>query len=289
MYAALKILFDVTSFRLRRLEMANLAGAGAIMLALRMDFLDAGVRLVFGGLLNVLAYLTNDYCDVDADLASPTKDRAKARFLRDHMRSALYLQIAIAALLAGLGLALSRGLVVALVLGAGICWVYTARLKRMPVVDVIAMLAWGASMTLVGTPLDSLLGLALVAQLGLFSACFEIIQVIRDHDEDSKAGIRTTAVILGVPRALALERIFMVLSAGYAVLVLNRWVGLALFLAPFLPFDRAQPDRYWNQVRMVQGLAWLAMAGWIWWTGSSMGFVASIPRDAVVGFLTVIR
>lgn len=269
--------------------MANLASAATIVIALRLPWDEALVRIGFGVLLNLLAYLTNDYCDVDADLESPTKDRAKTRFLKDHMRSALFLQIAIAALLAGLGLALSRGLVVALVLGAGICWVYTARLKRMPVVDVIAMLAWGASMTLVGTPLDSLLGLALVAQLGLFSACFEIIQVIRDHDEDSKSGTRTTAVILGVPRALALERLFMVLSAGYAVLVLNRWVGLALFLAPFLPFDRSQPDRYWNQVRMVQGLAWLAMAGWIAWTGSSMGFLASIPREAVVGFLAVIR
>jgi 4-hydroxybenzoate polyprenyltransferase len=284
--AALKILADVAIYRIRRREMANLAAAFTVMVALRLPLDEVLVRLGFGVLLNLLAYLTNDYYDVEADLASPDKDEAKARYLKEHMRAALGLQIVLALLLAAVGAAWSPGLVVALVAGAGTCWLYSARLKHVPVADVLAMMVWGVAMPLVAFPLDSLLGWALVAQLGLFSACFETIQVIRDHDEDVKSGTRTTAVLLGIGKALMLERLLMVMSAVYAVLVINRWVGLALFVAPFIPLGRDDTSTYWNRVRLVQGLAWLAMVGWVAWSGATTGAVVSVERGQVVGWLS---
>jgi 4-hydroxybenzoate polyprenyltransferase len=287
--AAIKILADVAVYRIRKREMANLAAAATIMVALRLPWDEVTVRLGFGVLLNLLAYLTNDYCDVDVDMESPNKDRAKAQFLKNNLRSALGTQIVLAAVLAGIGVVWSYGLIVALVAGAGICWLYSSRLKHVPIADVAAMAVWGVAMPLVALPLDSLVGWCLVAQLGLFSACFETIQVMRDHDEDAKSGTRTTAVLLGLKRTLVLERILMLASAAFAVLVLNRWVGLALLIAPFLPFDKADAERYWNRVRMVQGLVWLAMVGWIAWSGSTMGLATSIGRDEVVGFMTWIR
>jgi 4-hydroxybenzoate polyprenyltransferase len=287
--AALKILADVALYRIRKREMANLAAAATIMIALRLPWDDVGIRLGFGILLNLLVYLTNDYCDVDADLDSPTKDGAKTRFLKDHMRSALAVQIVLALVLAAVGALYSRGLIVALVLGAGTCWAYSARLKHVPFLDVASMAVWGVAMPMVSFPLDSLLGWALVAQLGLFSACFETVQVIRDHEEDASSGTRTTAVLLGVRRTLLVERLFMLASAAYAILVLNRWVGLALVIAPLVPLEAGRAEAYWNRVRMVQGLAWLAMAAWIAYNGSSTGLVSSIGRDELVAFLTWIR
>ncbi len=287
--AALKILADVAIYRIRKREMANLAAAFTIMAAVGLTWDEMGMRLGFGILLNLLAYLTNDYFDVDADLASPGKDQAKARFLKGHMRAALFLQAFLAVLLAVVGAASSPGLVVALVAGAGTCFVYSWKLKHVPVVDVFTMLAWGVFMPLVGFPLDSLLGWIMVAQLGLFSACFETIQVIRDHDEDVKSGTRTTAVLLGIGRAMVLEKVLMVASAAYAVLLLNRWVGLALLVAPFIPMRRDGVEAHWNQVRLVQGLAWLAMVGWIAWDGSSMGLVSSVGRDETIALLGWLR
>lgn len=287
--AALKIMADVAIYRLRKREMANLAAAVTIMASLRLPWDEVGVRLGFGLILNLLAYLTNDYFDVDADLASPTKDRSKARFLKDHMRAALVLQLVLALVLFVVGAAFSWGLVVALAAGAGLCWIYSWKLKHVPVVDVLTMLVWGMAMPMVGFPLDSLLGWALVAQLGLFSACFETIQVIRDHDEDVKSGTRTTAVLLGIGRAVVLERVLMVASAAYAIAVLNRWVGLALLVAPFIPLRREKTDAYWNQVRMVQGLAWLAMVAWIVWDGSTMGLLVSLGRDQTIEWLSLLR
>ncbi len=289
MFAPFKILIDVAVFRLKKLEMANMFAAGSIMLAIHLPFLDIVVRFGFGVLLNLLAYLTNDYYDVDQDLASPNKDHKKARYLKNHMGAAVFAQIAVAVLLAAVGLFWSRGLVVALIAGAGICWVYSWKLKRMPYVDVLAMISWGVAMPLIGFPLDCVLGWCLVVQLALFSACFESIQVIRDHDEDVSSGVRTTAVRLGVNRTKFLLRVFMILAAGYAILVLNKWLGLALLVTLFLPLKEEKADVYWNQVRFVMGIVWLAIIGWIYWHGSSSGLLFSIEPDQTLDGLNWIR
>jgi 4-hydroxybenzoate polyprenyltransferase len=289
MQAALKILVDVAVFRLKKLEMANMFAAGAIMLALGLAVGEMAVRFGFGLLLNLLAYLTNDYYDVDQDLSSPNKDQSKARFLKDHMRAALGAQIFLALFLAAAALAYSPGLLAPLVLGAGICWVYSWKLKRLPYVDVLSMIVWGVTMPLVGFPLDSLLGWVLVGQLALFSACFESIQIIRDHDEDVASGVRTTAVRLGVPATGALLRVFMVASAVYAALLIQRWAGLALLAALLVPLDRARIDSYWNRQRLLMGVVWLGLVGWVFWTGSTDGWLGQVGRDASVEALAFAR
>lgn len=289
MIAAAKILADVAIFRLKKLEMANMFAAAAIMFALRLDLDDMAVRFGFGLLLNLLAYLTNDYLDVDQDLTSPNKDHAKARFLKDHMRAALWAQILLAVFLAAVALAWSPGLLVALVAGAGICWIYSWKLKRAPYVDVLAMITWGVAMPLVGFPLDSTIGWLLVGQLALFSACFESIQVIRDHDEDVESGVRTTAVRLGIPATQVLLRIFMVMAAAYATLFLHRYIGLALLLTLVLPLKRDAVDVYWNRQKALMGLVWLAMIGWIFWTGSSHGWLGQFDTRDVFEALSFIR
>ena len=284
MFAAFKILIDVGIFRLKKLEMANMFAAVAIMFAIHLPLVDVAVRFGFGILLNLLAYLTNDYYDVDQDLASPNKDHKKAAFLKKHMRAAVFAQIFLAILLAVIGYLWSPGLVVALVAGGGICWVYSWKLKRYPYVDVLAMISWGVAMPLIGFPLDSLLGWCLVAQLALFSACFESIQIVRDHDEDVRSGVRTTAVRLGVKPTMFLLRLFMILSVAYAVLVLNRWFGLALAVTMLIPFNKDKTHIYWNKVRLTMGLVWLAMIGWIWWYGYTTGFLVSIGPEETLSF-----
>ncbi len=289
MIAAFRILAGVALFRLKKMEMANMFAAAAIMLALRLSWLDMGIRFGFGILLNLLAYLTNDYCDVDQDLSSPNKDHTKARYLKAHMGSAMGAQIALVVFLAVTAWAWSPGLLVALTAGAGICWIYSFKLKRIPYVDVLAMILWGVAMPLVGFPLDRTLGWILVGQLALFSACFESIQVIRDHDEDVASGIKTTAVRLGVPATKIMLRGFMVLSAAYATLLINRWIGLALLVSLVVPFKKEAADVFWNRQRAVMGTVWLAMIGWIFRYGSSNGWLAQIDVDSVMAAMEWIR
>jgi 4-hydroxybenzoate polyprenyltransferase len=268
--AAIRILGDVVWYRLARLEMANLGGAVSVMVALRLSLADIAVRTSFAFLLNVLAYTTNDYCDIERDLASGRANE-KTRFLADHRGAALGAQAVLVLVLAGIALWWSPGLTLAIVAGAGLCWLYSAKLKRVAYVDVVLMGLCGAGMALVAVPLDRALGWYLVAQLGVFSACFELIQVLRDREEDERNGVFTTAVRLGEARTLAFLRLMMVASALYASLTLNRFVGPVLVFAVLVPFDSAHADRYWNRVRLVFGLAWLGIVSWVAASGNANG------------------
>lgn len=270
MGAGIRILVDVLVYRLRRLEMANLIAAAAIMVALRTSVPDFAIRLVFALLLNVLAYTTNDYCDIDRDIAGG-RDPEGRRFLKSHMREALGAQIALAVLLAAIALVWDRGLLLAGALGAGICWVYSARLKTRPYVDVIAMTAWGISMPMVAIHLDDALGWALLIQLGLFSSVFETIQVLRDREEDSAAGIRTTAVALGEERTLMLARVLIAVAAVYGQLFLHWALGAIPLFALFLPWRPEATSSYWTRVRLVFGIGWLAILAWVFFTGAADG------------------
>jgi 4-hydroxybenzoate polyprenyltransferase len=285
--AALRILAHVLSYRLRRLEMANLAGAVGIMLALRLAPAEIAMRTGYGLLLNLFAYLANDYYDVERDL-SVGREPEKTRFLRGHLPAALGALVALGAALVGIALAFAPELLLAALAGGGVCWAYSAKLKGMPLADVAAMIAWGAAMPLVGVPLNQPVGFALALELGLFSMCFESLQVVRDRDNDAEAGLETTAVRFGRAWTLGLAKAAIVLATLYGVLVLHRFIALGLLVALLLPTRTVRTDsaaaathaatRYWNRVRLVFGLTWLGILGWIWWSGETAGWLLSARR-----------
>lgn len=268
MIAALVVVGHVAAYRLRRLEMANMGGALVIMLALRAPPAELAVRLGFAFLLNLLVYLNNDDLDLEADLRAG-RDDAKTRYLRDHRRAARLAQIALALALVAVALAWDRGLLLPLVLGGGVCWLYSARLKHVPFADIPAMAVWGAAMLTVAFPPAHPLGWALALLLGLDSAVFETIQVIRDHDADARTGVRTTAVALGVPRTLLLARLLLVAGAVFAALVVHPLAALPPLLATLLRLG--SPDRYWNQVRLLLGVAFLLSALYVHLYGATAG------------------
>lgn len=275
MLAALRILVDVIVFRVRRLEMANLAGAIAIMAVLRLPLGEAAVRTLFALVLNALVYLNNDYVDVDLDAQTPDKDRNKVMFLQAHKRQALLLQWALLAVLVAIAAA-APGLWLVLALGAGVCVAYSKWLKHVPGLDIVAMGIWGFAMPLCGAPLDRALGLALALQLGLMSAVFETIQVIRDHDADRQAGVRTTAVVLGKPASLWLARCLMVASALYAALVLHPLAGMIAASALLVPLRDSAVDAYWTRIKLISGVAWLCICAVTILTERSHGLLVTV-------------
>ncbi len=253
MRAEFKIAADVAWYRLRRFEMANLGAAGLIAVALALPIGEIGVRLLFGALLNLLVYLNNDYLDVREDAASPTKDREKTHYLAEHRAAALRAQLGLLVVLAVMAWVWGGGLLGPLLLGGGVCWAYSAVLKHRPVLDVIAMMVWGFSMPWVAVPPGSDAGWALLGQLALFSGVFESIQVMRDHDEDRDAGVRTTAVVFGLPRTRLLMRVLVVACGLYASAMF--WWPLAVlpWMLLVLPIPERDLSSYWNRVRLVLG------------------------------------
>jgi hypothetical protein len=98
---AARIAGEVAIYRLRRLEMANIAGAAAICLALALPVGEMAIRLAFAFGLNLLVYLNNDYLDLAADLRAPGRDDIKTRFLRDHRAAGITAQLGLLAMLLG--------------------------------------------------------------------------------------------------------------------------------------------------------------------------------------------
>lgn len=285
MHPALRILLDVAAFRLRKLEMGNLAAALVVGLVLRLPPGQLCLRGAAAVLLNLLVYLNNDYLDVAADMRASDRDADRTRFLHAHLRTARHLQWGLACALALLGAAVGPGLLLALLVGGGVCVAYSALLKRIPFADVAAMSIWGVAMPLVGAPLDSRLGWVMVAQLGLFSAVFESLQVLRDRTKDAAAGIRTTAVQLGAAGTVRLARSLMLLTAGFGAALLHPAFGAALAPAVLLPVSETNAERDWNRIKGLYGLSWLACCGWLFAGGQSAGLLGHAARGEQIGWL----
>ncbi|HVU01965.1 MAG TPA: UbiA family prenyltransferase [Polyangiaceae bacterium] len=268
--AALRIVVDVAVYRLARLEMANLVATVALLVALRTPTDALLARSGFALVLNLFSYLNNDYLDVDRDLrAGRASD--KTRFLAEHRSAALAAQLGFLAALVGFALLYDPGLLVGVTFGAGLCALYSRWLKRLPFVDVLAMAAWGVGMTSVAFPLGSRLGWLLAGELGLFSAVFETIQVVRDHDADRAAGITTTAVFLGPRRAETLARLLVVASGAYGALFLHQIFGAIPLAAALVPPRRMPPARYWTVVRLVFATSLLGILAAVWSAGGTRG------------------
>jgi 4-hydroxybenzoate polyprenyltransferase len=283
MVSALKIVLGVVVYRLRKLEMANLAAAASIAAALHLPLLDIAFRTMFAFFLNALVYLNNDYVDIELDLNSADKDAQKSRYLKDNLRSALWAQWVMLGMLVVAAVVYDIGMLVPLVTGGGICVWYSAVLKRRPYVDILAMMGWGVAMPLCGSPVESVLGWCLALQLGLFSGVFETIQVMRDSDEDAAEGVRTTSVVLGKERTLWLARGLMVLSSVYALLVLHPIAGAISVVALLLPFRPDRVESYWTRVKLTYGIAWLAICAFVYFAGHGEGLLLSLDRAASFG------
>jgi 4-hydroxybenzoate polyprenyltransferase len=271
MLAGLRIIAGVVAYRLRKLEMFNLAAAGSIAVALHLPLLDIAVRTLFCFVLNALVYLNNDYVDIDIDLASADKDAEKSRYLAEHRRDALHAQLILVALLALAAWKYDPGLFVPLVAGGGICWWYSASLKRRPGFDILAMIIWGITMPLCGSPVTNINGLLMALQLGLYSGVFETIQVMRDADEDAEEGIRTTGVVLGKARSLWLARGLMLACTAYALVIMQPWAAAVTVVALLIPFSEQRIEQYWTRVKLVYGVSWLIICAWVFWKGQLAG------------------
>ncbi|MBL4687708.1 MAG: UbiA prenyltransferase family protein [Nannocystaceae bacterium] len=260
---ALRIIADVARFRLRRLEMANLVAAVAIMVSLRLPMSELLARTLFGVLLNLLVYLNNDWFDLEDDLASSTRDREKTEFLAAHRPAGVQAQLGLLGALVGFAVIWGGGLLAVLIVGAGVCAAYSKLLKRRPFVDVAAMMVWGAAMPAVAVPPGYEVGWLLLVQLALFSGVFESIQVLRDREGDARIGVRTTAVVLGAGPTQALARVLMLICAGYAAWMFHPLIAIGPLCAAMMPIG-GELSKYWHRVRFILGPTLLAECAMIY-------------------------
>ena len=257
--AGFRVVLDTAAFRLSKREGGNLVTSTTLALALALPIGDVAYRLVFGILLNLFVYLLNDCFDVRIDLVASGRDAERTRYLHEHIRVGWAVVFVLGASLAVLGAAHSVGLLVAFAANAVLIILYSRWLKRLPVVDVLAMAGWGVAMAMVGFPLDSLAGWRFAGLLGILCAVTEVIQIVRDASSDRRAGLRTTAVVLGVGPTVWLARGLILAAAGYTFLMLDSIVAAALLPALILPLDESKAVRTWDRLRIIFGIVWLVL------------------------------
>lgn len=254
-----KVVGDSALYRLKKREAGNLVTSMTLAMALALPVGDVAHRFVFGLLLNVFVYLVNDVLDVDLDVKAEGRDVARTRFLADHQTAGWVGVVLVGLVCAAVAVAHGGSLLLVFGVNVALIFAYSRWLKRLPIVDLLAMAAWGVSMALVGCPLDHAVGLRLVALLGLLSVVTEGVQVIRDEPGDRAAKVHTTAVVLGVPRTAAITRVMIVVAALYATLFLDKWLGPVLLVGVLPPLSTASASRSWDWLRVLFGLTWLGI------------------------------
>jgi 4-hydroxybenzoate polyprenyltransferase len=256
---ASRLLADTATYRLSNREGGNLATSMTLALALALPIGDVAYRLLFGIVLNLFTYLLNDCIDVRIDLVASGRDVERTRRLHDHIRVGWAMVMMLGAMLVVLGALHSVGLLVTFVVNAVLITAYSRWLKRLPVIDILAMAGWGLAMAMVGFPLDSRAGWRFAALLAILCAVTEVVQVVRDRSSDRRAGLRTTAVVLGIGPTVWIGRGLIFAAAVYTFLMLNPIVAVGLLPALFVPLDESNANRSWDRLRLIFGLVWLTL------------------------------
>ncbi len=262
-----RLLSDAIVDRLKRREANSLITNFMLLLSFHFGILDIAIRMAVTFVLNVLVYFINDFIDVEIDLANKEKDHSKALYIKGHKRTAFALIVCVSAVLLILTLLYSKSVCIGVILSLLIIFLYTDYFKNMAYFDVIGCFVWGVSMAWPAIPDFSLEGIKLILLIGIFTASFEIVQCIKDYDSDKKYDLRTTPIVIGIPKAFLLARAMYVLATVYTVFVLGEIQGILLLL-PILFTTDQKMDAYWMKLRVVYGIVWITIMvrlffGWV--------------------------
>lgn len=253
-----KLLRDAIVDRLKRMEANSLVTNFLLLAAFHFPLADFAARMLVTFVLNTLVYFINDFIDVEIDLAADNKDRRKALYIQRNKKTAFALIVCLSASLILSTLFYSRSVCFGVIVALWVIFLYTDYFKNMPFLDVFGCFVWGMAMAWAAIPDFSTQGVRLILLIGLFTACFEIVQCVKDYEFDKKFQLRTTPIVIGIPNAFLLLRALLVLAALYTVFVLQSKIGFLLLLPVFFRTDQRM-EIYWMKLRVVFGAVWLAL------------------------------
>ena len=253
-----RLLSDAIIDRLKRREANSLFTNFMLLLAFHFGFIHIVIRMAVTFFLNVLVYFINDVIDVDIDLADETKNHAKALYIKENKRIAFALIVCMSAALLILTLLYSKSVCFGVIMALVIIFLYTDYFKNMVYFDVIGCFIWGVSMAWPAIPNFSVKGIQLIFLIGIFTASFEVVQCIKDYESDKRCNLRTTPIVIGIPRAFLLARTLFVLAALYTVFVLGEIQGILLVVPVFFSTEQKM-DTYWMKLRVTYGIVWLTI------------------------------
>jgi 4-hydroxybenzoate polyprenyltransferase len=159
-----------------------------------MFLLSLSTALIAAG-----GYVINDYYDVKIDLINKPGRVVVGKYMKRRVAMFIHIFLSLAGVF--LGFIVSWKLAVINFLSAGLLWLYSNQLKRMPVVGNLSVaLLTGLSIYIVHLIFPD--GHAMVIAYALFAFCFTLIrEIIKDMEDlkgDSTFGCKTLPVVVGI-------------------------------------------------------------------------------------------
>ncbi|MCA6074226.1 geranylgeranylglycerol-phosphate geranylgeranyltransferase [Fulvivirga sedimenti] len=165
-----------------------------VLLNPKMFFLSLSTALIAAA-----GYVINDYYDVKIDLINKPQRVVVGKFMKRRVAMFFHVFFSIVGVL--LGFLVSWKLALINLLSAGLLWLYSNQLKRLPVIGNLSVaVLTGISIYIVHFIYGS--SHALVLAYSLFAFCFTMIrEIIKDMEDlkgDATFGCRTLPVVVGL-------------------------------------------------------------------------------------------
>lgn len=210
-------------------------------------------------LIAAAGYIINDYYDVKIDLINKPQRVVVGRMLKRRVAMASHIVLSSMGVLLGLSLSLKIGAIN--LITAGLLWLYSNQLKRMPFIGnfVVAILT-GLAVYVVDVLFNT--GNVMILAFTVFAFSFtlirEIVKDIEDLKGDATFGCKTLPVVYGVRRTKNLIYVFSVLFLAGMCFLAYTFVGKELMvfcLGMIVPLGlitfklrRADTVRHFNQL-----------------------------------------
>jgi 4-hydroxybenzoate polyprenyltransferase len=213
---------------------------------------DMVATSIVSGLTLGLMYAFNDAYDAAGDRHNPKKDqRVVATYLDHAMASYTAIFVGKALTLVLAYLACSPLVAAAVLASFAVNFVYSTRLKGVPVVDVAWCGVWGAAYAAIAQP-----SLQLLLLVGIMTAICHLYQALGDRFADAENRITTTAVF---SRGLSIG-VLLVLSIALVPLLLGP-LGIIGACSAFIPFVLLflvkDSHTAWLVTKAYFGIAWV--------------------------------
>jgi 4-hydroxybenzoate polyprenyltransferase len=243
--------------RIRRGEGALLAVNGALAAATHPALATLAGAVALSGLVLTIAYGINDWRDAEHDLRNPKKDKRLIQAILERRRPFLVWLCGLhaAAFVLALGILGPRS---AAAVGTmlAVNFLYSWWVKGAPALDLVAVVAWGASYAAIVSPSP-----VFWASVGLMTGMMHVFQMQQDRWVDAANEVSTTAVRLPQLVTLSLAGLCILLAA-----ILYRPLGPLGALSAFIPLGLrlllVDTGRAWMACRVYCGFA-LLWALWI--------------------------
>lgn len=238
-------------------------GMSAFGYAISTDGLNENAVFFLAAMFFYLAFAfaINNCYDTDTDIHSLKKNPVASGLISRKKAKVISYLFALSGLLTVTVFPLESVVIYAFMLILAYLYSAPPRLKVLPPFDMISHgLFFGALIFLFGVSISGVfqrLHIAIAVSIFFYSCLFELKNHIEDFDADKKAGLKTSATILGGKRYVAFSVLSAMHLATLGMLLMPNSLYLMCAVFPMIPEDAAL--KHFREINAITVCAYLAL------------------------------